>query len=500
MRSKSMLIASLVSLLTLPLTSCMVGPNFHTPIAPQVTSFTEGPAPTSTITVTKSATAGTAQQFIAGRDISGDWWQVFHSPAINELIATAITNSPNLVAAKATLVQAQENLTAQVGGTLLPTVNLPLNAMRQQVRMGSVGTAATPSLFNLYNASVNVSYALDIFGALRRQIEATRAQVTYEQYELAAAYVTLTSNIVTTAIAAASYRAQIEATSDIVKSLQRELTIMQQQRQLGGVSGNDVLTQTSQLAATQAQLPALQQGLVQARHALATLVGAMPATFVMPEIRLQDLHLPSTLPLSIPSRLVKQRPDVQAAEALMAVANAQVGVATANLFPQITLTGAYGFEALQPANLFKSVNAIWSGSAGLLQPIFAGGSLQAKRRAAQAGYAVAYAQYQQTVLQAFQNVADTIRALEHDAQIFKFEKDNELAASKSLRIDRRLYKLGGVNYTTLLLAEKQYQQAVISRVQAQAARYVDTAALFQALGGGWWNADATIRLIKPAVA
>jgi NodT family efflux transporter outer membrane factor (OMF) lipoprotein len=260
------------------------------------------------------------------------------------------------------------------------------------------------------------------------------------------------------------------------------------------------LTQASQVAATEATLPVLQQSLSTSRHALAMLVGSLPADFVMPSLQLKQLHLPRTLPTSLPSNLVRQRPDVQAAEALLHIAHAQVGVATANLFPQITLNGSFGYEALTPKNLFHNATEIWSGTASLLQPIFEGGQLVAKRRAAIAAYQVSYAQYQQTVLQAFQNVADTLRALQHDALTFKAETANEQAAKKSLNIDERLYKLGGVNYTTLLIAEKQYQQAVIDRVKAEATRFSDTAALFQALGGGWWNAGDEIRSIKPVLA
>jgi NodT family efflux transporter outer membrane factor (OMF) lipoprotein len=419
------------------------------------------------------------------------------------LIVTGLANSPNLIAAKATLIEAQENLNSQVG-TLFPVVTLPVTGERQRFNGAAFGQSAgggsSSSIFNLYNVGVNVAYTVDIFGALRRQIESYRAQRDYEVYELMAAYLTLTSNIVTSSIAVASAQAQIEATQDIIKSLRRQLVIMQRQLKLGGVSGNDVLTQASQVAATEAELPGIQQSLAVSRHALATLVGSLPADFVLPSIRLEQLHLPVHLPLSVPSDLVRQRPDVMAAEALMDSANAQVGVATANLYPQITLTGTYGYEALVPSNLFHSATTVWSATGGLLQPVFEGGQLVYKRRAAIAAYQVSYAQYQQTVLQAFQNVADTLRALQNDARTFKAEIANEKASKQSLAIDQRLYKLGGVNYTTLLIAEKQYQQAVIERVKSQATRYSDTAALFQALGGGWWNQGERIRAIKPVMA
>jgi NodT family efflux transporter outer membrane factor (OMF) lipoprotein len=502
MRLRSLVLVSATTLLSAALSSCMVGPDFHAPKAPPTSRYTEPPKPQSTVSIPDSATAGKAQHFVQGRDISGEWWHLFHSQAINQLIVTGLANSPNLIAAKATLIQAQENLNAQVG-TLFPVVTLPVTAERQRFNASAFGQSAggaTSSIFNLYNAGVSVSYTLDVFGALRRQIESYRAQRDYEVYELMAAYLTLTSNIVTSSISAASAQAQIEATQDIIKSLRRQLDIMRRQLKLGGVSGNDVLTQASQVAATEAELPGLQQSLAVSRHALATLVGSLPADFVMPTIRLEKLHLPDKLPLSIPSDLVRQRPDVMAAEALMDSANAQVGVATANLYPQITLTGTYGYEALVPSNLFHSATTVWSATGGLLQPIFEGGQLVYKRRAAIAAYQASYAQYQQTVLQAFQNVADTLRALQNDARTFKAEVANERTSKQSLAIDQRLYKLGGVNYTTLLIAEKQYQQAVIERVKSQATRYSDTAALFQALGGGWWNQGERIRAIKPVMA
>jgi NodT family efflux transporter outer membrane factor (OMF) lipoprotein len=502
MRCPGLVFSSATILLSALLTSCMMGPDFHPPAAPPTMHYTEKPTPTKTASIPKSHGGGESQHFLAGKEIPGQWWYLFHSTGINQLIETGLKNSPNLVAAKATLVQAQQNLQAQIGASYFPQVSLALSAERERFNPSAFGAqpTATSGLFDLYNAGVNVSYTLDIFGALRRQVESLYAQVDYEQYELSAAYLTLTSNIVTTSIAVASYQAQIAATKDIIQSLQRQLNIMRKQFKLGGISGADVASQESQLAATEATLPPLQQALAASHHALAVLVGVLPSDFVMPPIELAQLKLPVKLPVSLPSQLVRQRPDVQAAEALMDSANAQVGVATANLFPQLPLTAAFGYESLSPSTLFLNTSTVWSVIGNLTQPVFNGGELTAKRRAAVAAYQTAFAQYRQTVLQAFQNVADSLRALEHDALALRAQRDNELAARQSLNITQQQYSLGGVNYTTLLVAEKQYQQAVIGRVQAQASRYSDTAALFQALGGGWWNNRNAIAAIKPELA
>ena len=489
-------------LLSAILTGCMVGPDFHPPAAPPLTHYTELPTPKKTVRISKAGEAGKSQHFLAGKDIPGEWWYLFHSKGINQLIETGLAHSPNLMAAKATLIQAKENLNAQIGLNYFPQITGAALAERQRFNSAEFGAqpTATADIFNIYNAGVNVSYTVDIFGALRRQVEGLYAQVDYQQYELSAAYLTLTSNIVTTSIAVASYQAQIAATKDIIRSIQRQVDILHKQQKLGGVSGADVASQESQLAATQATLPPLEQSLVASHHMLATLIGVLPAEFVMPDIDLAKLKLPVNLPVSLPSQLVRQRPDVQAAEALVDSANAQIGVATANLLPQFPITGTFAYEALTPGSLFLPTSLLWSVVGNVTQPIFNGGALTAQRRAAIAAYEVTYAQYRQTVLQAFQNVADSLRALQHDALTLKAQRENELASRQYLNITKQQYSLGGVTFTALLLAEKQYQQAIIGRVQAQSARYSDTAALFQALGGGWWNNRNAIAAIKPVVA
>jgi NodT family efflux transporter outer membrane factor (OMF) lipoprotein len=473
----------------LVLTGCLLGPDFHKPVAPKTIHYTETPQPVKTITISKAGQAGIQQNFKKGRDIPALWWHLFHSPQINELIKIGLQNSPNLAAAKATLVQAEENLNAQIGADFYPNVTAQFTPQRQRFNTASFGSATGvgSSIFNLYNASINVSYTLDVFGALRRQVEGYSAQVDYEEYELAAAYLTLTSNIVTTAFTIASYEAQIAATNYIITALRNEYNIMQKQLKLGGVSGNDVLSQEAQLTQTEGTLPPLRQRLAESRHALAVLIGVLPSDLRLGRISLDKLYLPANLPVTMPSVFVRQRPDILASEALLHVANAQVGVTTANLFPQITISGNYGYASGIPSGLFKNASSVWAIGGTLLQPVFNGGELRAEQRAAIAGYHVAAAQYRQTVLSAFQNVADALRALQHDAQALRALKQAELASQKSLDISTQQYHLGGVTYLVLLTAEKQYQQALIARVQTQALRYNDTAALFQALGGGWWN-------------
>lgn len=468
------------------LTSCMVGPDFHPPHPATPISYTETTLPTKTVSTPYVGKGGRAQRFVYNENISSEWWHLFHSPEINRLILTGLANSPNLSAAYAALRQAQQNFYAQVGNSLYPAFNGQLGAQRELFSNSTLGENAPSPLFNLFNANVNVSYMLDAFGGARRQVEAAEAQVDYQQFQLIAAYLTLTSNIVTTAVTVASLQAQIDATRALLLAEENQLTIIRKQFYLGGVSNANVLTQTTLVAQTQANIPALEKTLAQNKHALSVLIGAYPDA-PLPIINLNHLYLPTKLPVSLPSNLVRQRPDVRASEALLHAASAQIGVATANLLPQIALTGNYGWMAPTASTLFATTTNTWMIGALITQPLFHGGALIAQRRAAVAAYDQAFAQYKQTVLQAFQNVADALRALELDARSLHDLKAAEMAAFNNLRLTSKQYQLGGVSYLNLLTAQQQYQQTVINRIQAQASRYSDTAALFQALGGGWWN-------------
>jgi NodT family efflux transporter outer membrane factor (OMF) lipoprotein len=474
-------------LFALSLAGCTVGPDFHKPEAPNVNAYTPAPLPEATSTA--PGAGGESQRFVFGEEIPAEWWTLFRSEALDKLIRRAMGNNPTLASARAALRQATENLAAQTGVTLLPAVDARGSATREKFSGAAFGQPGQGTLLTLYNASVNVSYTLDMFGGGRRELEALRALVDYQNFQLEAAYLTLTSNIVTAAVKEASLRSQIGATRDIISAQEKQLDIVGQQFRLGSVPLADVLAQKAQLAQTRATLPPIEKELTQTRHMLAVLTGSLPAEADIPEFSLADLRLPQELPVSLPSLLVRQRPDIRAAEALLHQASAQVGVATANLYPQITLTGSYGSETTRLGNLFDRGTSVWNLSAGLLQPVFHGGELTAKRNAAEAAYDQAAAQYRETVLLAFQNVADVLRALDSDAVTLTAQAEAEAAAGETLDLTERQFRLGAVSYLSLLNAERQYQQARILRIQAQALRFADTAALFQALGGGWWNRE-----------
>jgi NodT family efflux transporter outer membrane factor (OMF) lipoprotein len=467
------------------LSGCAVGPDFRQPDSPKTDKYTAGVLPEKTVSAPDAG--GREQRFALGRDIPALWWTLFHSGDLDNLIRLALAASPVLQAAEARLREAQENRRAEAGA-LLPAVDAGVNVSRQQISAASVGQPdADIGPFNLINASVNVTYTLDLFGGVRRQLEALQAQVDFQQFQLEGAYLTLTSNIVTTAVNEASLRAQISATKEIVVAEQRQLTIIERQFDLGGASYADVLTQRAQLAQTQATLPPLEKALALSRHQLSILAGRLPGEAGLPEFSLDTMQLPEELPVSLPSSLARQRPDIRAAEELLHAASAEVGVATANLYPQLTLSASLGQAAPSWSTLWDRTSTIWSIGAGLLQPLFHGGTLTARRRAAAAAYDQALAQYRGTVLLAFQNVADVLKSLEYDAYILKARSDAAMAAKSSFDLIQERFRFGAVSYLALLDAERRYQDTKISLVQAQAARFADTAALFQALGGGWWN-------------
>ncbi len=464
---------------------CAVGPDFQTPKAPAAKAYTAEALPSQTDAA--PGTAGATQRFAPGKDISEEWWTLFHSVELDQLIRQALAESPTVAAAKARLREADENRRAQYGA-LFPAVDANISASRQKISGAGFGQPESDiSAFNLYNASVNVSYSPDLFGGTRRKLEALQSQIDYQRFQLEGVYLTLTANIVTTAVKDASLRAQIGAMKEIIEAQERQLDIVEEQLRLGGASRSDVLAQRAQLAQTQALLPPLEKQLAQTRHQLAVLAGRLPSEAALPEFDLNDFQLPEELPVSLTSLLVRQRPDIRAAEETLHAASAQVGVSTANLYPQITLTGSFGLQAGTVGDLFNSGAAIWSFGAGLLQPIFHGGELTAKRRAAIAVYDQAAAQYRDTVLQAFQSVADVLRALAGDASTLKAQAEAAAAARDTLDLTDKQFQLGAVSYLSLLNAERQYEQARLALVQAQAARFADTAALYQALGGGWWN-------------
>lgn len=482
------IVAVSVLLLT---TGCAVGPDFSRPKTPEVTEFTIEPLAIQTASA--PVPGGEVQSFVRDENIPQQWWTLFHSPELNALIEQSIKNNPSLQQAEAALRVAQETVYAQQGA-YFPDVSANYSPSRQREALGTVSSSAASgaSLFNLHTAQLNVSYTLDVFGANRRAVESLQAQADSQLFLREAAYLSLTSNVVAAAVQEASLRAQIEATNQMITILQQQLELIRRQVELGAVPQASVVAQISLLAQTKASLPPLQKQLAQQRDLLSALAGRLPGEGMPQQFELSMLQLPQTLPVSLPSRLVEHRPDVRAAEEQLHSASAEIGVAKANMLPQFTLSANGGSMATQISQLFKSGTGFWTIAGGITQPLFDGGTLLHKKRAAEAAYDQAAAQYRSTVIGAFQNVADTLLALQYDADGMQTAEVAERAAAESLAIAQRQVELGDIAYVTLLNAEQSWQQARIALVQATANRYSDTAALFQALGGGWWNrADLT---------
>jgi NodT family efflux transporter outer membrane factor (OMF) lipoprotein len=478
----------LAALTGLAIAGCAVGPDFTPPGSPQGVDpahpYTAVPLPAQTASA--PVDAGAAQRIALGQDVPALWWEVFHSPALDGLIRSALQHSPTLGAAQAALRQAQALYDAEAGSRNAPAITGQAGVTRQRL---SQATANLPGGidYTLYNASINVSYTFDVFGAAKRELEALQATIDSQRFQVEAAYLSLTANLVTAAIQEASLRAQLHATQAVIDAQERSLAVVERQAALGAVPRQALLAQRTLLAQTRSAVPALEKALAQTRQQLAVYAGRLPGDDGLPEFTLESLQLPQDLPVTLPSTLVRQRPDIQASEALLHAANAQVGVATANLYPQITLSGSAGLIALKPENLFDYASTAWSLGAGVLAPIFNGGALEARRSAAKAAHDQALAQYQQTVLNAFLNVANTLHALDSDARALQIQADAAELARQSLALVERQYRVGAVNVLALLDAQRAVQQTQVGLVQAQAARYADTAALFQALGGGWWN-------------
>jgi NodT family efflux transporter outer membrane factor (OMF) lipoprotein len=480
-------IAALVLLL---ITGCAVGPNFKRPAAPKISDYTDHPLSTS-VTSTNVA-GGEAQHFAKGGDIAGDWWTLFHSQPLNELIELSLTNNPDLKAAQAALSVARENVLAQ-RGVYYPSVAASFSASRQkQSDLISPTPNANIFQYNLFTPQVSVSYSPDVFGLNRRTVESVKAQEQNVRFQMIAAYTTLTANVVVTAIQSAAVQAQIDATRQLVDLNSNMVEILRYQYTKGYSGRLDVVAQESQLAQVVATLPPLLKQSAQLRDLLAVLAGRFPNQSPMEKFEMSSLQLPVEVPVSLPSQLVAQRPDVLQAKANLHAASAQIGIAIANRLPNITLTADAGSTALSIDRVFSSGTSFWGLGAAATAPLFQGGTLLHQERAAKAAYVVAAEQYRSTVLTAFQNVADTLTALEQDAEGLKASATAADDAKETLDLSQRQWKDGYISYLALLSAEQAYHQARINLVQAQANRYADTAALFQALGGGWWHrADLT---------
>jgi NodT family efflux transporter outer membrane factor (OMF) lipoprotein len=480
----------LAALAGLLLAGCAVGPDFKRPTTPAVGDYTANPLAT-TVTTTNVG-GGEAQRFAHGGDIAGDWWTLFHSQALNELIELSLTNNPDLKGALAALSVERENVLAQ-RGVYYPSVTGSFSATRQK-QPGTLAPVPNSNAFqyNLFTPQVSVSYSPDVFGLNRRTMESVKAQEQEVRFQMIAAYTTLTANVVVTAIQAGAVQAQIDATRQLVDLNSNMVEILRYQYTKGYAGRLDVVAQESQLAQAVATLPPLMKQAAQLRDLLAVLAGRFPNQAPAEKFELSSLQLPVEIPVSLPSQLVAQRPDVLQAEANLHAASAQIGIAIANRLPNITLTADAGSTALSFDKLFSSGTGFWGLGAAATAPLFQGGTLLHQERAAKAAYMQAAEQYRSTVLTAFQNVADTLTALEQDAEGLKAAAAAADDAQETLDLSQHQWKDGYISYLALLSAEQAYQQARINLVQAQANRFADTAALFQALGGGWWHrADLT---------
>ncbi len=459
------------------LSGCMVGPDFSSPDLSPNAGYTPEPLPRTTAST--AVHGGAAHTIVAGADVPGGWWKLFKSDRLNTLVEQAVANNPDIASARASLREAQETALATAGG-LFPSVTG--SSYTERIK----GTPVTTP-YKLYNATVDVSYTLDIFGGTRRSVEAARADAEYEAFEAEAAYLTITANVVTGAIQEASLNAQIRATQEIISAEQKLLDLLKLQVDVGLDSNANVLQQQASLAETRASLPALEKELAQQRNALAALVGVFPNEYTAKPFTLDELTLPRELPLSLPSTLVRQRPDVRAAEAQLHEACANIGVAVADMLPEFTLTPSMPSTVYKIANLLSAKSIAWTFEATVSQTLFEGGELLHTKRAAVAAYDAAAADYRSTVLGAFEDVANALRAVEADARALRARLEAENAARDSLKLTQAQFKVGTISYIDVLTAQGTYETARIERASAQATRFADVVALFEALGGGWWN-------------
>ena len=459
---------------------CAVGPNFVRPAAPDTDRYTHEAQPEATVKAD-----GQAQHFTPGTDIPADWWRLFKSPQLDAIVRQAISNNPTLQAAEASLRQSQDNLRAGYG-LYFPQGQAGASASRQLTAPVQQGSQSSGSIFNLFTASGTISYTLDVFGGKRRTVEGLRAQADSQRYESKAAFLALSANVVNTSVARAAYMAQIRATEQLIELENQQLHLAETQVRAGTAPYSTVLSVRSLIAANQALLAPLEQNASQAEHLLAMLEGVVPSKANLPDIDLAELSLPADLPLSLPSDLVNQRPDILSSEALMHLASANIGIATAAMFPSFSLSGTYGGASTTLANL-SAVSKFWSIGPTATTPVFQGNSLWYVRRASIDAYQQSQATYRQTVLGAFEQVADSLKALEHDAEGLQAQVEAQRAAGEALNLLQVNYRAGLVAFPDVLTADVQFHQATIGWLQALAQRHQDTVALFVALGGGWWN-------------
>ena len=464
---------------------CATGPDFKAPPAPESASYGAGEEHR---TVEARGPGGVSQHFDSTADIPAQWWELFQSKDLETSVREALDSSPTLAQSMARLRQAQEEYSAAAGGLRYPSADADLSVARKKVNPEASGmnNVPVPDPFSLFNASVSVSYAFDLFGRNRRALEALQAQVDRREIELAGARDTLAANVVLAHIRLAETEKRLQAARDLVAARQEQRDIAQKRLEAGGISAADLELQGLVLAQAQAALPPLEQQRAQLGRQLAVYLGREPAAIPAP-LDLDALRLPEELPVRLPSELAKQRPDIRAAEAVWHQACANVGVATADLYPRIALTASLGSQTTDAGDLLGSLN-VWSVGADLMQPIFHGGELRAKKRAAVAAYDEAAAAYRDTVLRGLQEVANALQALQTDASELAARSAAANHARVALDTATKQLEDGGISQTAQLDAKIRQLQTESDRISAQAARYADTAALFHALGGGWWHA------------
>jgi NodT family efflux transporter outer membrane factor (OMF) lipoprotein len=469
------------------LSGCMVGPNYTRPLLPLPKDYTAQKS--NLATVATNTKLGNAQRFVANESIATQWWDLFHSKSLNELVLASFKHNPSVGVAQEALHSALENIYAQQGA-FYPAIGLSFSPTDQQIsKILTSALASNQNIYALYTGQVYVSYTPDVFGGIRRQVESLVAQAESQRLQLEATYLTLASNVVNAVIQEAALREQIQVTKQIIASQTRILTIMRKQQKLGDTAVANVALQEAALATSKSTLLPLEKQLALLRDLLNALTGRYPDDIRTAKFTLNSLLLPADLPLSLPSTLLEQRPDIRAAEEQMHAANALVGVAVANRLPNVTIDSTNtGLTATTLATLFESYSRFWNIAGIITQPVFQGGTLLHRQRAAQAIYKQAVAQYQLTVINAFQNVADTLKSIRLDAIALNVANQTKRASLTSLNISRQQFKAGDVSILTLLTNEQIYQEAQLNLIQAQANRLSDTVALFQALGGGWWQA------------
>ena len=458
---------------TLGLTACTVGPDFRAPPAPTQKAYTAMP-----VALSQDGATLPAQSLALGAAVSEQWWRQFNSSTLDTTVALALSNSPTIEQARARLAQAQQSVRA-VQAALYPQLDLAAGMSRSRsIPVNGSGSS------DLFSVGPLVSYSVDAFGGTRRLIEQQSALADAQREQLAAAHLTLTGNVVAQAIGIAAARDQTAAVEAVLAVDQQDVDLVRLSVQSGIAAAGDLVTAQSQLAADEALLPPLRQQQAAAENALAMLVGRSAAIWKAPQFTFDTLTLPSNLPLVVPSALIRVRPDIRASEAQLHASSAAIGIATAGLYPQISLSASWTQQAATMGTLFNGTNGLWAAAASLTAPIFHGGALRAQRQAAIDAFNAQLAAYRQTVLVAFNQVADVLQALEHDAQLIAAQGRALAAASASLRLARDTYSAGAGSFLQVLAAQRIYQQARLGYSRAISQRYLDTVQFFAAMGGG----------------